>query len=971
MNDPHADLQSYFDGELTDASAGRFGDHLASCASCQRELRSLMCLELASAHAVRAKGAPPIDVLVGAASALRARWPLALALAGLCVLVAFQVDVLWPAGAPARSWEDRAPSQPHQRYEPFRGDGQTSRGVEGRSSSPSLLERAWLELRGDPAGIARAYLRHGQLDMARWWLDRAPPSADALATRAALALRQGKPEEAMDAAQEALRLQEGHPAALWNRALALKKLNLPLAAAETYSLVAALGEEGWADEARVAARELREQGMARQERHREAVSRCAAAMRGEPPGPLGVAAVSERLARLCFYDAVRKSGTVEALAALEPAAVALDRHFGTSALSRGLAAAKAGVTASRRDISGDYARTLESGKGNDVQWLAIAEAARADRQRDLELGALFFVSAGKLDLARYQELARGAQDPWFDALAEEKTAEVESWQGQPLQALERLRRIADARCPRGAMVHVADRCSTIERAIALYLARLNQTREAKDWGERAREYARDEGDLTVEIGILKELGQVARLRAQLGMSHVYLEEVLAREPTSCESADYARSNLAIAHQRVMDFAEARLQMDMLEGCDSHPPSLARVFTLADLQRIAPRPGDEAVLQRAKVAAQDGRWNAEDRALFTHILGRARLEHDRAEGERLLRQAISEAEALSGTDRAADKARLHSYTSLIMDAGKRGDFDSVLHLFAEERGWASPRPCSLWLTTDNERLLTVAVDGGGGTLGRYEGALSSPPGAGALVPPELLAVLRPCPAVEVVARPPLEGRPDLLPQDFSWSQVVRRGAPLPPGNGPRVVVASPTLPQWLRRLPRLTALPRLPGVVWLEGRDATPARVLEAARTASLLELHLHGLVDPEVADGSFLALAEEPPPSRRYALTAGDVRREKLAGHPLVLLAACHSGEMVSDLLESYGLPKAFVEAGARAVLAVPTAIPDSESEPFFRPLVERIQSGVAPAVALREARAAWRQSHPGPSWVDSVLLFE
>ena len=73
---------------------------------------------------------------------------------------------------------------------------------------------------------------------------------------------------------------------------------------------------------------------------------------------------------------------------------------------------------------------------------------------------------------------------------------------------------------------------------------------------------------------------------------------------------------------------------------------------------------------------------------------------------------------------------------------------------------------------------------------------------------------------------------------------------------------------------------------------------------------------------------------------------------------------------EGYGLPKAFIEAGARAVLAVVAPIPDVESEPFLRPLLSRIQSGAPAPEALREARVDWHREH-GPSWADSVLLFE
>jgi len=184
----------------------------------------------------------------------------------------------------------------------------------------------------------------------------------------------------------------------------------------------------------------------------------------------------------------------------------------------------------------------------------------------------------------------------------------------------------------------------------------------------------------------------------------------------------------------------------------------------------------------------------------------------------------------------------------------------------------------------------------------------------------------------------------------------------------VVISSPEPPASLRLPVLRSAPPSSPGQLRLEGQAATPSRALDAMRRASLVEIHAHGLLAPDEAEASFLALSPES--SGRFALTAADVRKERLAGHPLVLLAACHSAETTTFLDEGYGLPKAFIEAGSRAVLAVVAPIPDAESEPFFRPLLERLQSGAPPSVALREARVAWHREH-GPSWADSVLLFE
>jgi len=958
MSDLHSDLPRYLDGELEAEAAERFGAHLVACDRCQLELRDLVYLDVAAARALEA----PVWARVW--GALRARWRTpASAAAGMAMLAAAasvvmvaELRELRMLGSPTRPVAVRLAHRPYQRFEPVRG---------GEKASPELpfLALGWLQWRQDSLGIAEAYLLRDQARAAEPWLDRAGSGPDVLASRAALDLLAGRPEDAVRDADEALRMDGRSSTALWNRALALRALQLPLVAAEAFDAVAALNEPGWAKEARDAAAALREESERQRKAYEDGQARCQAAIRGQAPFPVDLAAAAPRQARICFYDALRSAGTVEAMEALEPAAAAL----GTSGA---LKAAKAGATAARVPLARAYAETLAAAKARAYRrkaseaWLSLAAAANAAKQADIELGALFFVPQAKLDIDRYRRLALQTADPWFAALAEERAAEVEQAQGQPLRALERLRALEE-RCGEGARVE--DRCLTVERLIAYGEAMLNQTAEAKAVALKARTRARAEGEPMVEMGLLEELGQVSRLRGELAMMHAYLQEALSRWPESCDAAEWVHSELAVAHQRRLELDEARRHVDAMASCD-RAPSLKRMFALANLQRTLPRPGDEALLERGAEALRTEGARPGDLALADHILGRAKLETDRAAGEQLLRKAIFEAEALNGTDRAPDTVRLYSYTSLILDAGKRGDYGAALALFAQERRWPSPPACSVWLTLDDERLLVLAVNGQGQILGAYHGSRTRPPAEDeALVPPELVEAVRGCEAVQAIARPPLEGRPGLLPPDVAWSEVVRRGPVPVPGVGPRVVVASVAQPVSLR-LPALSAPPPLPGEVRLEGPAATPSRVMQAAREASVLEFHVHGVRYQEMRDASALVLSPEP--SGRFALAARDVRSQVLSGHPLVLLAACDSGDIVQDLSQGDGLPVAFVQAGARAVLAVNAPVADAESEEFFRPLLDQIRAGMRPAAALRAARADWHLTH-GPSWADQVVLFE
>jgi CHAT domain-containing protein len=89
-----------------------------------------------------------------------------------------------------------------------------------------------------------------------------------------------------------------------------------------------------------------------------------------------------------------------------------------------------------------------------------------------------------------------------------------------------------------------------------------------------------------------------------------------------------------------------------------------------------------------------------------------------------------------------------------------------------------------------------------------------------------------------------------------------------------------------------------------------------------------------------------------------------------VVLAACHAAHAFPSLHEPAGLPSAFLEAGARAVIAVTVEIPDLEAARFFDAVRERIRAGVAPAAALRDVRMS-TQVTSKDDWRRGVLIFE
>jgi hypothetical protein len=196
----------------------------------------------------------------------------------------------------------------------------------------------------------------------------------------------------------------------------------------------------------------------------------------------------------------------------------------------------------------------------------------------------------------------------------------------------------------------------------------------------------------------------------------------------------------------------------------------------------------------------------------------------------------------------------------------------------------------------------------------------------VVPAALRKALGGCDAIEVVARPLVQGLPALLPLDVAWSY--RLGAHREPDRaaaGRRRVVISGTEPPAALGLPRLAPWrTATPAELSLSGPSATPSRTLAALADATFVEIHAHGVVRAIESDASLLMLSPEA--DGRYTLTAGAIRGQPLRGHPIVVLAACQAAASATFRHEMWSLPSAFIAAGARAVIASTDVISDADA---------------------------------------------
>jgi hypothetical protein len=219
---------------------------------------------------------------------------------------------------------------------------------------------------------------------------------------------------------------------------------------------------------------------------------------------------------------------------------------------------------------------------------------------------------------------------------------------------------------------------------------------------------------------------------------------------------------------------------------------------------------------------------------------------------------------------------------------------------------------------------------------------------------------------VIARPPLHGRPELLPAALPWSFLgsSTSGAAAPPIPSKRRVVVTDVRPPAMMKLPPLPPIGD-DSATLVSGTSATPDRVAAELRDAGYVEIHAHGIID--ASDAAFLALSPEP--DGRFTLTAGEVGKLRLAGAPTIVLAACRSAKTARYEMRRWSLPDALLGAGARAVIASFTAIPDDQGATLFAELRARIDRGERPGQAVAALRA--ERVAAGQAWASGLMVFE
>lgn len=982
MVELHDQLGAFLDGELSPGEAEAFRKHLATCLECQRDLESFIQLEAVSGAKAPQQRVKPVTppsrarVVVGMAALLAA---------GLAAFFVVRNAAAPPAPvalADARSLEARLTWKDGDVWRPYR----PVRAAGAAAEAVSAATLAALEAAKDGRGLAGAWLLSGNAARARQTLAALAASPDVASDLAAVALLEGRDEDALALAQSALDGAPAHPQASWNRALACERLGLVRLAARAFHELEARAEPGWSKEAGARARALDAawaDGVARSQAALDAGARMV--LDGQPM-PLELARAMPSWARMSVRYALLTATSKERVLALAPLASALDAQLGGDGLQQAVArhagadfAARAPHAARFRALAVDYYRALastgfaptvaqrEAGLGDAGAWVATLR-----REKAWDFLLLAAPMGRQLDVA-FDDYARAVArdgDPWFTLALELEQAKRALAAGEADDAE---RRFTELLSRAG---HAPLRALQAHEQLALLHTAQHRVVEGATHALAALRLAQGQGEQAGAARLLHTLGDAARFRNASALAAAYLGELVLRRPDDCHARAYLHESSASMAISALDPKRARAELDLVPACDAAPLSVVGAGVLADLVRLAPQPGDSERLAKAVGSLRERGMTEGGAALLEHIEGRALLDAEPVRGEAKLREAIVHARAAPAVDAVPKKVRAHGFGLLRSAAGEAGRWDALFQLTGEELGATLPARCALLIEVQDNRVAVAVRDSAGAASGAARRFPFGAPQADGLTVEQLSEVATPlaraaakgCSRLSVFASYPLHGRTGWLPDEVAWSYS-SGGARAAPGGGQALVVRDVATPPGLG-LERLASWDDqvAPGDVQLTHEAATPARVLEAMKSASFVELHVHARVNPADADTAALLLA--PDEKQAFTLSARTLGHTRLEKNPVVVLAACRASTVAPFVHEPWSLPRALVLAGASAVIAAPVDLPDDEARLFFRAVAARVRRGEDAATVVRDERVAFLKSHRAP-WVSAVLVFD
>jgi tetratricopeptide (TPR) repeat protein len=456
---------------------------------------------------------------------------------------------------PYRTLEGRLSDARLDRHRPLRPAARGS----GEGAEPLALplgRLGALERAGDDHGLAVALLLGGEAVQARVRLERLSrerrdPGVNN--DQAAAALAAGDASSALPLLDQVLDREPLHPQALFNRAVALRALDLPLTAARSFERVSALGEPGWSAEAAGAAQRLRtsyEQRAVAANRSREV--RRALAREGRLPS------AGEGLPddlREGLYEATWCAPTRAAVERLLPLARRLDEHYGGGRLEAYVRRVVGVDFGQRGPVARQFA-ALERGRAAAHDENLVEEILRQRDQpavADIVLGTLVRSHRANDQLPRFQRLVAELHDPWFEVQA----LQLRSDNAYQLRRSDEALRIAEEGLERCRDLGTSVRCVALRGRVVRALSDEYRVTEALGHLRQALAQARLEGWVDEEAELLELAGRIESFRPGGSLGRAYLEELFLHPRASCavRSAGAERlAQMALRERRVWEAA---------------------------------------------------------------------------------------------------------------------------------------------------------------------------------------------------------------------------------------------------------------------------------------------------------------------------------------------------------------------------------------------------------------------------------
>jgi len=159
---------------------------------------------------------------------------------------------------------------------------------------------------------------------------------------------------------------------------------------------------------------------------------------------------------------------------------------------------------------------------------------------------------------------------------------------------------------------------------------------------------------------------------------------------------------------------------------------------------------------------------------------------------------------------------------------------------------------------------------------------------------------------------------------------------------------------------------------LIGREATKDEVLRRLPTVALIHIAAHGRMETgEIALAPNTTRTSQIPANKDFLLTMKDVKSAKIRAR-LVVLSCCHSGRGEIKAEGVVGIARAFLGAGARAVLVSMWAIDDGATLEFMKSFYSYLVNGISASESLNKAMKHMRESdefNEVKHWAPFVLI--